>query len=268
MKKYISLFTLLFIAFVGIIGGLAVCPGSESEIQQAGAGAGLLLGSQQRAVYDALKRLAPGSKGVMQTGEIRVEAILLNDQFEYIFRVKKDELSKDTSLIQRGLDDNDAFLVTHIGLTIDGRLKAEPSRAELQTFPNNTHFVSGPSGMTSGDERDLMSVYNTELIYRIDQTDVDQISTRKFLNVPNAEQSATTDFSETSFADSIVTLLGFHPISGKANQEYRIKIQNFSGIKLAATSTTAVNVLGLHLYGIKLKNQANTGLLTDLVTKL
>lgn len=211
-----------------------------------------VLSNRKRAHLNGLLKDYPGM--TITESFLRVENVISNTNTNYQFDPRTLAL-KDTAVrvLQKGLADNDLFVVLDIAFFIDSRLKAKQGTAILQTFPDVTHFTA--SGATPID---LEVFYNSTYSLKVaNRLFIDNDTTRKFRVVPITQQSAAGNRSQSDATADFYHAEPLAVLSGKQDAKFTLVAPYFTGIAVESTDATIENVLTLEVRGYQIINGAN-----------
>lgn len=151
--------------------------------------------------------------------------------------------------LQKGVNDNDAFVGIAGQLTIDNRVSGQ-SNVVPQTYVNVNHFTAA----NTGDAQDLWSFYNATWSLQIGRTVfIPGMSTRDFMYVPETQQSLATNLSEYTGSK----LFEFDPypvLSGRADNKLQLEVPLYAG--WAGAALTGQNIVGFRMNGVTIQNGA------------
>jgi hypothetical protein len=148
------------------------------------------------------------------------------------------------------LDNNDAFVVTHVGFFLLNELVATPGLALSQTYPNATEFTA--AGLVSIH---LQQFYNGSLGVTVAQDKIfENLSLMDALVVRTTQKTAATNYSETLPVDGFIALPENFTIYGQEKYDFSITRPSFSAEQVQTTApTNQIKVLvefrGFTVYG-------------------
>lgn len=211
-----------------------------------------ILANRKRAHLNSLTAKYPNT--TIYEDFVRLESRILNNVSSYRFDPRTLAL-KETSIRvnQKGVSDNDLFVVTQIGIFIDSRVIAEQSAAVLQTYPNETHFTAAVM-----DVSDLEAVYNGTYSLKVgNYVFINRDTNRKFRVVQQTQQSSATNFSQSSEGTDFYNNEPLAIFSGKADNTLTIDLNLFTGISVESTIGTIENVITFEFRGYTVYNAAD-----------
>lgn len=239
-------------------------------IQIAGIGAMMVAKGQQEALQAAVAKFKADFPEkplpIMVPSYLRVDVALKTGKNLYNFNVEQnDSLDSD---VERKLDQNDEFIMTHLGIYILEQDDDEVGKGVLQTYPNAAAFA----GMPAGDVGDLETVYQGELSIKVGNVVfLPNFTTNLFRVVPQTQQgTVTSSFVNAAAADVISTqpnseiestdgLFPIRPtirISGQGSNEIQVVLPNFTGAVLTNPAAGFTNIISFRPIGLIIKNAA------------
>lgn len=197
----------------------------------------------------ALRKKGQDPKKIVRTPSyLRVENTLLNAQSRYKFDIKS---TSSTSVVERKLDINDSFYMTHLGLFIYQYLNTEPRNQVLQTYANQTHFTGG----TNFDANDLNIIYNGSFEIKVGNTVLmEAMDTKRFQQIPETQQASATTYSQTELDQGFVEMTPEFFISGKANNEFALSTPAEGTINFEQDAANTSTIVVMYARGFLVKD--------------
>lgn len=199
-------------------------------------------------------RMNDGSQVEFVPSFIRSEQTIATSKSEYVFETNQNNMQK--AVLNLGVDINDFFFATAIGLFISQRTIAKPSAMELLTYPDAAEI-------TSGTPANLEVLYNAKLQFTVGQKQVlPAISTTLFRNqnmkaIAYGGSAFSTAVDNRNIADGLVDLNTVVPISGSAANKFILNAVT-NGDSLVPADGTLENVLTLFAFGFTALNGADS----------
>jgi hypothetical protein len=173
----------------------------------------------------------------VQPSFLRIAVLADPSKSQYDFNVRKDV---GTSLVHdQKLDQNDAFVVTKLGMMLLGETPANPGTGLLQTYPNNIVFAAEAGNVTPAH---LNIFYNGKYKIKVDdRVYAESIPTNPMLTVRTTQQSAAGNFSERFTDDGTVELTPDITLNGSKKNEITLTVPTFAGLQIQyAVATTRI----------------------------
>ena len=134
------------------------------------------------------------------------------------------------------LDQNDAFVVTHVGFFLLNEIVASPGKAQPQTYPNIIQFPASLAGLVAAD---LQQFYNGSLGITAAQDKIfENFALSDCFVARTTQQTAAANFSETLPVDGYVALPENFTIYGQEKYDFTITRPAFSGEGVQTTAST------------------------------
>ncbi len=233
-------FTLLAIIGIMIFNSIGVEAVSVSTASFAG------LVAYERQVFERLSNKFPGK---VEPGHLRIQASLTNNNGTYKFDLK----DKNTLAVnEKGLNDNDMFVATRLGLFLinedDDRLGCEI----LQSYPNDQVF-SG-SGFTL---KDMELIYAGGLEIKTNQTvNTEAIPGMHFRKVPQGQKTASVIHSEFDLMRDVYWLPTLLAFDGGKNMDIKYSFNTVSSMQIASVTAGYTHKLVFMPIGFLIKGGA------------
>jgi hypothetical protein len=218
-----------------------------------------VLANRKRAHLNELLKEYPGT--IIYEDYIRLEQRIDDQKSLYSFDPRTAML-KDINfrVNQKGVADNDVFVVTDLSMFIDCRPIEKQSAAVLQTYPNAIAFAN-----SNCNPEDLEVFYNGQLTFKVGATIyINSDTTRKFRSVPQTQQdtTATTLFSQSANDLDFVAIEPTVILSGKQDSKINLNFNYFPKIDVAAKAGEGEelefeNVLTVEARGFTVYNAAD-----------
>lgn len=218
-----------------------------------------VLANKDRATYDGLLEKFSGYQ--ISQDYVRVEARIQNNKSTYEFDPRRLALKDNTFRVnQKGVNDNDIFFVTGMGIFIDCRKIAKQSTAVLQTYPSTTAFAASNASV-----EDLQAFFNGEVSIKVGNTVYTDGNTSALNRTVPQTQGATGIVNQTSYDTAFVDTTPYPVFSGQSDNKITLNINTFPGFdveaKLASgaepgTELLYENVLTLFFIGYRVLNAA------------
>jgi hypothetical protein len=134
------------------------------------------------------------------------------------------------------LDQNDAFVVTHVGFFLLNEIVASPGKAQPQTYPNIIQFPASLAGLVAAD---LQQFYNGSLSVTVAQDKIfENLALSDCFVARTTQQTAATNFSESLPVDGYVALPENFTIYGQEKYDFSINRPAFTTEGVQTTATT------------------------------
>lgn len=212
-----------------------------------------MLNARKRSLINKIR--ADYSGYVIEESNLRSEIAVANNTPQYAFQILQGD--KSPSIVERLLNKNDLFIVMALGLFIYERTDANPGAAELQSFPNESHFTT-TAGFT---KRHLNVFYNGLLSLSIGTVAYNSgWDTRRFKQIPQTQQSAATNYSQQDEDTGMIDLEPLLKISGANDNKFVASLPYFTGIQVANTGTGLTTMYSLNMRGLLVKGGAQAAL--------
>lgn len=211
-----------------------------------------ILANRKRAHLNALMNKFPNT--TIYEDFVRLEAEIKNNVSSYVFDPRTLAL-KDRSfrVNQKGVSDNDLFVVTQVLIGLDSRTIAEQSAAVIQTYPNASHFAA--STITT---KHLEVFYNGTHSLKVgNYVFINKDTNRKFRVVQQTQQTSATNYSQSSEGTDFYNNEPLAIFSGKADNTLSIDLNLFAGINIESTVGTIENVVTFEFRGYTVYNAAD-----------
>lgn len=214
--------------------------------------------NDQRSVriYQGLKAKFPNH--VVAPSYIRMEQYLTNGQSEYAFPLKK---LGNESPTENKLNEQDAFLVSGIGIFLMKESILVGGISELYTYPNATAIPDEGAGLLVS--KHLEHIYNGSVVAKVGDTiylpDFPIMGCR---SVNTSQQTTAANFSERHSHDGILDLTPQFTFKGRENNELKLRVPANSNQKVSSVpATTGYNTkVCMYLVGYKITGAGqNTG---------
>ncbi len=196
---------------------------------------------------------------------LRVETELKDGINVYEFDITK---ARDDLSVERKLDKNDEFVITHLGVFIYEQVIAEIGRGVLQTYPNAKHFTN----VLAGDIADLELVYNAEMSIKVGNVVfLPNFPCNLFRKVPRTQEGVVTSgtidasnvivntlqlHSEWEASDGLYPIEPTIKLSGQGSNEIKIELPNFTNAVLSNPDAATKNMVVFRPIGFVIKNAA------------
>lgn len=211
-----------------------------------------ILANRKRAHLNSLMAKFPNTN--IYEDFVRLEAEIKNNVSSYVFDPRTLAL-KDRSfrVNQKGVSDNDLFVVTQVLIGLDSRTIAEQSAAVIQTYPNASHFAA--STITT---KHLEVFYNGTHSLKVgNYVFINKDTNRKFRVVQQTQQTSATNYSQSSEGTDFYNNEPLAIFSGKADNTLSIDLNLFTGIDIESTVGTIENVVTFEFRGYTVYNAAD-----------
>lgn len=212
---------------------------------------------RQRHIFENLKsKMSDLGDVIVSEGFLRFETKIVNGRNVFQFKLKK---GNDDNITERRIDDNDGFLITHLGFFLMKRLETNPGIEVLQTYPNSEIFKD-VAGEAEGDAplfigSHLEAIYNGALTVKVGQTVyIDGLDLHRFRAVPQT-QGGDKAIAQVNSKD------GFHEvtpqilINGSQSTEITVQAPVNGSMKIAHTAESTNNYVVLVARGFLVKNK-------------
>lgn len=187
---------------------------------------------------------------LVQPGYYLGEAEINNNTSTYTFVTQSNQVDNAAFPLSHAVDQNDVFVGIEAEITIDNRT-AGSSLVYPQRYVNPFFFTAANTGNASH----LQAFFNGTWSYQVGSTVFIQgQTTRRFLLVPNTQQSSTLNQSSYNGAQ-LVPQDGYIVISGKATTKLQVTIIPPASFAAAGIGGTQ-NVLSFFMQGYTLQNGA------------
>lgn len=210
-----------------------------------------LTAGQYRMFYKELKNVCDRAGFIAAPGDLRSEVALSNSASQYDFPIRDIQMNKTTFPVSQGVQDNDLFITTAMGLFWDSRTSGQ-AIIKLQSYPNPAAAVA--AGITTNQ---LYALYNGSLTIQVGSTQfIKQLSSQTFLTIPPAQQSNTSTDDTQFDVSAALKVVGAYPIfSGKADNKVQLNISTLAGVTDIVGD--AQGVLTFWAKGVVVNNGAN-----------
>jgi len=192
----------------------------------------------------ALAKIAQkfGPNAVATSAYLAKRVALSNGTGNLLFNLLENGNSAPVGL-ERFLNMNDAFVVTHWGLVLLNERVPEPGQAVPQTYENETEFT-----VVGVDPKDLAKLYNGSFNVTIGQDKlIEGYPTRNFRVVPTSQQSSATNKSEVSPRDGFAESSPMVILSGSGKNQLTV-VRPASSTETVQATDTAANLICAVLY--------------------
>lgn len=220
---------------------------------------------RQNAVFRTIQAKAPNS--IIQPGAfLRSEVLLQSGQSRYAFNLGKNVGNPRAT--ERRLDQNDAFIATHIALMLLAENPATPGVGVLQTFPNPVAFVAEANNVNPAH---LENIYNGSLSIKVDDkvySDGLLLAPCRVVNTTQQRAGATADganaYSEKKGWDGFIELSPTITFDGSRKNEVYLDIPVWNG-QQAQYVTAATRIYAVLIqYGYLATGASNVGQLSEM----
>lgn len=210
-------------AYVGATGTMS---SGETNIQ-------VITTERERAVLEHNRNRPEFAGRTLTPSFLRLESQILNNATKLRFPTF---IGDGTTVYptERRLDRNDDFIITQMGFFLLKQDTANnKTNAKLQSYPNITVFGAAAAA-------DLMALYESGVLrVNIDREDkFVALDLHRFLDIPETQQTAATNFDEFKGAKSgLINLTPQLVLKGNGTNEIEINFTSYAGWA-GATSTT------------------------------
>jgi hypothetical protein len=276
MKKFKTLFLAMgIIAFVAI---LASCFGLEAGVM----GASISIFDQSRwmaSINTMIKNkhgkyldLGNGIKKyqgpIIIEDYLRIDQELVTSKSSYNFDIVNGTKGGVAPELEKTLDQNDLFYITHLGMYIYEGVRAEMGRSVMQTFAS----VGGFPNVTAANVQDLELVYNGRLEIKVGSTvflpgfDVGAMryvpAIQKGDFIGNSTTNNTTLVPTNHLENEAAFMVGKYLLSqpimlnGQGSTQISLNLPTFTGAVLTHNSASFANMVCFKPHGFVVKNAA------------
>lgn len=217
---------------------------------------------RDRAILSRVRTIAE-QKGVdaskVQPSFLRVAVLLDPSKSAYDFVIRKDvggSLVHDVKL-----DQNDAFVMSKMGILLLGENPATPGSGLLQTYPNNLVF---PLQAAEVNPLHLNTIYNGSVKIKVDdRTFAEAIPTNPMLAVRTTQQASASTFSERFLDDGLIELTPDITLNGSKKNEITLKVPTFTGLQIQYVTPTTRIYAVFYAKGFLIIGGSNVGALSN-----
>lgn len=209
---------------------------------------------RQRHIFENLKsKMSDLGDVIVSEGFLRFETKIKNGSNFIQFKLKK---GNDDNITERRIDDNDSFLITHLGFFLMKRDETIAGIEALQSFPNNVVFFDEEEGGVKLFEcNHLEALYNGSLTVKVGQTVyIDGLDLLRFRSVPQTQgdgKSIAQINSKDGFHEVTPQIL----INGSQSTEITIQAPISGSLKIAAPRANMNHYVVLIARGFLVKNK-------------
>lgn len=194
-------------------------------------------GGKRSALLAKLRKAYPGNP-VIEEGELRMEALLVNGQGEYIFKHKSNDSESATEL---RLAEQDLFATYDIGIFLMAEDQSIRGTGVLSTFPNPTEF---PDEVNFVVNKHLEHIYNGKLKIKVGDTTYNNgMAVRDARVVNTSQQTGATNRNETRAGDGFLGTTQTYKIKGMEKVDLILKVPSDSQHKIQSGTTTKLKVV-------------------------
>lgn len=179
---------------------------------------------------------------------LRVEAKLVASQSVYKFDVKNTTAG---SAIEKKLDINDTFFVTHLGIQNYPWLTTGPRFNFPESYINKTRYVAAAGFVPDH----LNLIYQGKLSIKVGtKTVIEEMDTNRFLSIPQTQQSGATNYSQKDGDSALVELTPNVILSGKAANDITLELPSDGNPQWANTNANTDNYVVFLAKGFLVKS--------------
>ena len=260
MKKILFIFALIMVCIAGFTGA--------NHMDCIILANGLFGAPVLRDLY--FKQVSENPNLIITPSSLRLEQTIQDSISNYSF----DPVNGGGFGSEIKLNNNDAFVITHLGMFIGFRIAAKEGKTIKLTYPNAAWLTSvTPS---SFDYTDLWTLYNGYLQINVDKTTyLDNLLTAIFKMVPQAQKGVIVSEAVTSATPTpgsndknqqlndqwdqgqgFIQLPCFPKLNGQSKNEIKLNFETYSGIKWQHDGSGVTNQLIVEMLGFLIQQGA------------
>lgn len=188
-------------------------------------------------------------KHIITPTYLRVDQKISNSTTTYRFDIKN---TTSGGPLDKKLDINDTFFVTHIGIQNYPHLNTGPRFNHPESYVNKTRYAAAAGFVPDH----LNMLYQAKLSVRVGtRTVVEDLDTNRFLQIPMTQQSGATNYSEKSEEQGLVEITPNVVLSGKADNGITLDVPTTEGtLQWANTNANTDNYVTFIVKGFLVKS--------------
>lgn len=220
--------------------------------------------SLQKKLKNVVTKNLKKAGAVVQEGYLQLETVLASGVLRFAVLETDADISRRKTELR--LNQNDAFVITHIGIFLKKEDSAKAGAGVLQTYPNIQVF---PDVATQVANADLIAFWNSRLNIKVgDREWTKGLDMSKSLFIPQSQQASATTYSQRDIVDGMFPIEPIVTLEGQDAIDISLTIPSWSGqliqLSTAGAGVTIYAVLKAH--GFLIRN--GSGLSVAAKTKL
>lgn len=254
MKNLLFLLLGLFAVAFGFAAESVEVFNTPGDVYAAAGAVGLIAGTRERSVIQALRSLAGVS---VEKSYLQSEAVISNNKSEYNFQFRTNG-NPNVTPHTRFLDQSDVFvsILLQLGLREnDSTMPEQLKNGHIQTYVNAGYFTAN-AGFTVAD---VNQVYAGNLEFKVaNHLYFQYLNTQEFLYIPETQFDSTagTFDSINAAEDGKIVPPQMAILSGDEDSNIKATFEVFAGIQWAATAANKSNVIVLKHDGLLIRGGA------------
>lgn len=210
---------------------------------------------QMRNLFEKIKAQTNGK--IPQPGFLRVEQLADGTKGRYTFPVKKS--TGNVLAMEQRLDENDAFVVTHVRVRIKQEEPTKPGSGIYQTYVNQTAITLAASEVVAAD---VESHFNSKLNLVVDNTEkIKALDMSNSRVAPTTQQSAATNRSEAHEFDGFIPLHTGQVLYGSKSNDLNLDCPAYPTKYTQHTTLTTRIYVAVELYGFLIPGGSAIGVI-------